>query len=58
MIGVGKSWDDLHYMQCSVTIYANLKPSFDVWHWCLGHPVANHISSISTLDSNVFFQIK
>lgn len=57
-IGVGKCWNGLYYLQRSMNFLAGLKPSFDIWHWRLGHPAANRSVSILSIDPGVSFSKK
>ena len=57
-VGVGKCWNGLYHLQRSTNLYANVKPSFDIWHWRLGHLAANRSSFISALAPEVSFSNK
>ncbi|KAG5548569.1 hypothetical protein RHGRI_014054 [Rhododendron griersonianum] len=54
MIGVGNCYDGLYYLQVPTAALAASRPSFDLWHWRLGHPSTPRLSSIASLDSSVF----
>ena len=57
-IRVGSCWNGLYFMQSPTSLYATARPSFDIWHWRLGHPSASRSSDISALDSSVSFSNK
>ena len=51
---MGKCCDGLYYLQPTPTAsFATTQPSFDIWHWRLGHPSPPRLRSITALDSSV-----
>ena len=55
---MGKCWNGLYQLQHSTNLNANVKLSFDSWHWRLGHPTTYRSCSISTLAPEVSFSNK